>query len=58
MFGMTIRKNHPSGLKRWNGKISTMLEGILNKKFLNHHCIALHDHFGEFLVGFAHSTKS
>jgi hypothetical protein len=32
--GMTIRKNHPSGLKRWSGKFSTMLEGILGKKFL------------------------
>jgi hypothetical protein len=58
MLGMTIRKNHPSGLKRWNGKISTMFEGILGKKFLNHHCLPLHDHFGEFLVGFVHSTKS
>jgi len=30
---------------------------ILGKKFLNHHCLPLHDHFGEFLLGFAHSTK-
>jgi len=58
MLGMTIRKNHPSGLRRWNGKFSTMFEGILNRKFLNHHCFPLHDHFGEFLMGFAHSTKS
>jgi hypothetical protein len=49
MPGMTTRKNHPNGLKRWNGKFSTMPEGI---------CLPLHDHFGEFLVGFAHSTKS
>jgi hypothetical protein len=55
---MTIRKIHPSGLKiRWIGKISTMPKGILDRKFLNHHCL-LHDHFGEFLLGFAHSTKS
>jgi hypothetical protein len=58
MLGMTTRKNHPSGLKRWNGKFSTMLEGILGKNFLNHHCLLLHDHFGEFLMRFAHSTKS
>jgi hypothetical protein len=58
MLGMTIKKNHPSGLKRWNRKFSIMLEGILNKKFLNHQCFSLHDHFGEFLMGFAHSTKS
>jgi hypothetical protein len=58
MLGMTTKKNHPSGLKRWNGKFSTMPEGISGKKFLNHHCLPLHDHFGEFLLGFAHSTKS
>jgi hypothetical protein len=58
MLGMTTRKNHPSGLKKWNGKLSTMSKGILGKKFINHHCFPLRDHFGEFLVGFAHSTKS
>jgi hypothetical protein len=58
MFGMTNRKNHSSGLKRWNGKFSTMLEDISGRKFVNHHYFPLHDHFGEFLVGFAHSTKS
>jgi hypothetical protein len=58
MFVMTIKKNHPSCLKRWNGKFSTMPEGILSKKFLNHHYLPLHDHFDEFLVGFAHSTRS
>jgi hypothetical protein len=58
MLGMTIKKNHPSGLKRWNGYFSTMVKGILSEKFLNHHCLSLHDHFGEFLVRFAHSTKS
>jgi hypothetical protein len=58
MLGMTTKKNHPSGLKRWNGKFSTMPKGISGKKFLNHHCLPLHDHFGEFLLGFAHSTKS
>jgi len=52
---MTIRKNHLSGLKRWIKKLSTMPEGILGRKFLNHHCFPLHDHFGEFLVRFAHS---
>jgi hypothetical protein len=55
---MTTSKNHPNGLKMWNGKFSTMLEGILAKKFVNHHCLPLHDYFGEFLVGFADSTKS
>jgi hypothetical protein len=56
---MTIRKIHPSGLKiRWIGKFSTMPKSILGKRFLNHHCLSVHDHFGEFLVGFAHSTKS
>jgi hypothetical protein len=55
---MTTRKNHLSGLERWNGKISTMPKGILGKKFLNHYYFPLHDHFGEFLVGFSHSTKS
>jgi hypothetical protein len=50
MFGMISRKNHSSGLKRWNGKFSTMFE--------NHHYLPLHDHFGEFPVEFAHSTKS
>jgi hypothetical protein len=49
--GMTIRKNHPSGSKRWIGKFSTMPD----RKFLNYHCFPLHDHFGEFLVRFAHS---
>jgi hypothetical protein len=58
MHGMATRKNCPSGLKKWSGKFSTMSEGILGIKFLNHHCAPLHDHFGEFLVGFAHSTKS
>jgi hypothetical protein len=58
MLGMTTKKNHPSGLKRWNGKFSTMLKSISGKKFFNHHCLPLHDHFGEILVGFAHSTKS
>jgi hypothetical protein len=55
---MTIKKNHPSGLKRWSGKFSTMHKGILGKKFLNQCSFPLHDHFGEFLVNFAHSTKS
>jgi hypothetical protein len=54
---MTTSKNHPNHLKMWNGKLSTMLKSILIK-FLNHHCLPLHDHFGEFLLGFAHSTKS
>jgi hypothetical protein len=54
MLGMTIGKNHPSGLKRWNGKFSTMPESISGRLFLNHHYLQLHDHFGEFLVGFAH----
>jgi len=58
MHGMITRKNHPSGLKNWNGKFSTMPKGILGKKILNHHCLPLHDHLGGFLVGFAHSTKS
>ncbi len=35
-----------------------MPKGISSKKFLSHHCFPLHDHFGEFLVGFAHSTQS
>jgi hypothetical protein len=43
---MTIKKKHPSGLERWN------------EKFLNHHYLPWHDHFGELLMGFAHSTKS
>jgi hypothetical protein len=47
---MPIKKNHPSGLKRWSGKFSTMHEGILRKKILNQCCLLLHDHFGEFLV--------
>jgi hypothetical protein len=34
------------------------LQSILGKFFLNHHCFLLHDHFGEFIVGLAHSTKS
>jgi hypothetical protein len=55
---MTIKKNHPSGLKKWSGKFSAMHEGILCRKFLNHCCFPLHDHFGEFLVEFSHSTKS
>jgi hypothetical protein len=55
---MIIKKYHPIGLKRWNGKFSTMLESISCKKFLNYCCLPLHDHFGEFLLGFAHSTKS
>jgi hypothetical protein len=56
---MIIKKIHPSGLKiRWIGKFSTMPKGILGRKFLNHCCLPLHDHFDEFLVGFAHSTKS
>jgi hypothetical protein len=58
MLRMTTRKNHPSGLKRWNGKFSTMLENISSRNFLNHHCLPLYDHFGEFLMRFAHSTKS
>jgi len=58
MPGMTIWKNHPSGLKRWNGKILTLPRGILARKFLKHHCLPLHDHFDEFLMGFSHSTKS
>jgi hypothetical protein len=57
VLGMTTRKNHPSGLKRWSGKFSTMPKGILSKNILNHHCPPLHDHFGEFLMRFAHSTK-
>jgi hypothetical protein len=55
---MTTKKNYLNGSKRWSGKLSTMLKGILGKKFLNHHCFPLHDLFGEFLVEFAHSTKS
>jgi hypothetical protein len=55
---MTTRKNHPSGLKRWNENFLTMLKGILSRKFLNHHCLPLHDRFGEFLVGLAQLTKS
>jgi hypothetical protein len=31
MLRMTTRKNHPSGLKRWNGKFSTLLESISGK---------------------------
>jgi len=58
MLGMTTGKNHPSSLKRWNEKFSTMQEGISGKKNLNRHCLPLHDHFGEILMGFAHSTKS
>jgi hypothetical protein len=58
MLGMTTRKNHPSGLKKWNEIFSTMQEGISSRKFLNRRCLPLHDHFGEFLMGFAHSTKS
>jgi hypothetical protein len=58
MLGMTTRKNHPSGLKRRSIKFSTMHNGILCGKLLNHCCLSLHDHFGEFLMGFAHSTKS
>jgi hypothetical protein len=57
MLGMTTRKNHPNGLKSGMEKFSTMLERILGKNFLNHHSLPLHDHFGEFLLGFAHSTK-
>jgi len=49
---MTSRKIHPSGLKRWNGKFSTIFECILGN-----HYFPPHDQFGEFLVGFAHSTK-
>jgi hypothetical protein len=45
---MTTRKNHSSGLKRWSEKNS----------FLNQCSFSWHDHFGEFLMGFAHSTKS
>jgi hypothetical protein len=55
---MTFKKNHPSGLKRWNEIFSTMLKSTSSRKFLNHHCFSLHDHFGEFLVGSADSTKS
>jgi len=58
MPGMTTWKNHPSGLKRWNGKFSTLPKGILGRKFLTNHRLPLHDHFGEFLMGFSHSTKS
>jgi hypothetical protein len=57
LLGMTIRKNHPNGLKRWNGKFSTIFEGILGRKLLNHYCLPLHDHFGELQMGFDHSTK-
>ncbi len=53
-----IKKNHPSGLKRWSGKFSTMHEGILRKKILNQCCLLLHDHFGEFLVEFALSQQN
>jgi hypothetical protein len=35
-----------------------MVKGILGTKVLNQHNLPLHDHFGEFLLGFAHSTKS
>jgi hypothetical protein len=58
MFRMTIRKNHPIGLKRWNGNFSTMPKGILSRKFLHNHCLPLHDHFGDILMGFTDSTKS
>jgi hypothetical protein len=58
MLRMTTRQNHPNGLKRWNGKFSTMLKDSSKKKILKPHCFPLHDHFGEFLVGFATSTKS
>jgi hypothetical protein len=58
MLGMTTRKKHPNGLKRWSGKFSTMHNGISSINFLNHCCLSLHDHFGEFLMGFAYSTKS
>jgi hypothetical protein len=34
-----------------------MPKNISGRKFLNHHCLPLHDHFGKFLVGFAHSKK-
>jgi hypothetical protein len=43
---MTTKKNHPSGLKRWSGKFSTMPKSILGKKILSHRCLPLHDHFG------------
>jgi hypothetical protein len=33
VLGMTTRKNHPSGLKRWSGKFSTMPKGILGEGF-------------------------
>jgi hypothetical protein len=58
MFRMTIRKNHTSGLKMWNGKLSVMPKNILRIIFLNNHCLPLHDQFGEILMGFTHSTKS
>jgi hypothetical protein len=56
VLGMTIKQNHT--LKRWGGKFSTMPIGISSRKFSNYHCLPLHDHFGEFLMGFSHSTKS
>ncbi len=55
---MTTNKNHPNYLKMCDGNFSTMLGGILAIKFVNRRCLPLHDHFGEFLVGFAHWTKS
>jgi hypothetical protein len=29
---MTTKKNHPSGLKRWSGKLSTITKGMFGQK--------------------------
>jgi len=58
LLGMTIRKNYPSGLKRWNGNFLTMPKNISSRKFVDHHHFQLHNQFGEFFGGFAHLTKS
>ncbi len=58
VLGVTIQQTTHYDFKRWSGKFSTMPEHISSKNFPNHHCLPLHDHFGEFLVGFAHPTKS
>jgi len=56
---MSIRKIHPKWFEnKWVRKFSTMPKNILGRKFLNHHCLPPYDHFGKFLVGVAHSTKS
>ncbi len=32
MHRMTTKKNHPSGLKRWSGKLSTIIKGMFGQK--------------------------